>query len=58
MVHSISLKFDMYITGHYQMNPIDFGEFRMHSFITGVQKIILMHYTPQSLKNCLIYFKT
>ena len=32
MMHSIDLKFGMYIIGHRQRNTIDFGEYRMHSF--------------------------
>ena len=43
-MHSIELKFGMHITGHRRMNPIDFGEYRMNSFFTGVQKRILIHY--------------
>ena len=42
--HSIEIKFVMYITGHRRTNPTDFGEYRMNSFFTGVQKRILMHY--------------
>ena len=41
MVHSIELKLGKYITGHSRTNPIDFGEYRMNSFFTEVQKIFL-----------------
>ena len=43
-VNSIELKFGMYITDHRRTNPIDFGEYRMNRFFTGVQKRILIHY--------------
>ena len=43
-VHSIKLKFGMYITGLRRTNFIDFGECQMHSFFTGVQKRFLKHY--------------
>ena len=48
MVHSIELKFGMYITSHRRTNPIDFGEYRMNSFFTGAQKRILLHYGLRS----------
>ena len=35
----IEFNFDMYY-GHCRMNPIESGERRMYSFLTGVQKII------------------
>ena len=38
MVNSIEFKFGMYITGHRRTNPIDFGEYRMNSSFTGVEK--------------------
>ena len=44
-VNSIELKFDMYITGHRRTNPINFGEYRMNSFFTDVQKRTLIHYS-------------
>ena len=31
-------KFGMHITGHHQIKPIDFGEYQLYSFFTGVQK--------------------
>ena len=38
MVHSIELKFGMYITVHCRTNSVDFGENRMNSFFfTGVR---------------------
>ena len=43
IVHSIELKFSKSITGHRRTNPIDFAEYRMNSFFTGVQKRILIH---------------
>ena len=33
----------MYITGHRQTNPINFSEYWMNSFFTGVRKRILIH---------------
>ena len=44
MVHSIELKFDMYIIGHLPTYCAEFGEFRINSFFTGAQKRILIHY--------------
>ena len=44
IVHSIELKFGMYITGHRRTNPINFGEYPMNRFFTGVKKKILMYY--------------
>ena len=38
-VYSIELKIGMYIVGHRPIYCIDFGEFRINSFFTGVQKI-------------------
>ena len=43
-VHSIELKFGMHIIVHRLMYCVDFGEFRINSFFTGVQKSILIHY--------------
>ena len=43
-VNSIELKFGMYITDPGRANSIDFGEYRMNSFFTGVQKRVLIHY--------------
>ena len=52
MVHLIELKFGTYITSHSWTNPIDFGEYLMNSFFTGVQKriIILRPMESNSLK--------
>ena len=47
-VHSIEFKFRMYLKGHHRKKATDFGEFLMHSFFTGVQKIILLHYDLRS----------
>ena len=44
MVHSIDLKFGMYIAGRRRTNPIDFGEYRMYSIFAEVQERILIHY--------------
>ena len=47
----------MNITGHYRTNPIDFGEYHMNSFFTGVEKRILTHYRilePNYLKRSSI----
>ena len=40
-VNSIDLKFDMYVAGRRRTNSIDFGEYQMYSFLTGVQKVFL-----------------
>ena len=40
-LHSIELKFDMYIMYHSPTYCIDFGEFRINSFITAAQKYFL-----------------
>ena len=45
-MHSIELKFGMYITGHRWTNPIGFVEFRINVFFTIVKKRILMHCRP------------
>ena len=37
-VLSIELKFGMHITVHYLIYCVDFGEYWMNSFFTGVQK--------------------
>ena len=38
MVHWIELKFGMYIIGHRPTYCVEFGEFKINSFFTGVQK--------------------
>ena len=38
MVHSNELRFGMHITDHGRMNPINYGEYRMNSSFTGVEK--------------------
>ena len=38
-MHSIELIFCVYNAGHRRTNPIDFDEYRINSFFTGVQKI-------------------
>ena len=43
-VLSIELKFDMHIIVYRLIYCVDFGEFSIKSFFTGVQKSILMHY--------------
>ena len=43
-VHFIELKYGMYITSHRLTYCVDFCEFRINSFFTGVQKNILIHY--------------
>ena len=43
-MHSIVLKFGTYIIGHHWKKAIDFGECRMYSFFTGIQKRILILY--------------
>ena len=55
MVHSIELKFGMYIIGHRPTYSIDFDEFRINSFFTGEQKRILIHCSlqNQSIKSML-----
>ena len=54
-VHSIQLKFGMYIIGHRQKNSIDFGECKMHNFFAGAQKSILTQHGlwSQILKSVL-----
>ena len=41
IVHSIELKFGMYIIGHRSTNCIDFGEYRMNSFLQEFKKEFL-----------------
>ena len=48
-MHSIELKFGMYIAGHHWTNPIDFGEYQMYSFFTGVQERILIQKLARKL---------
>ena len=43
-VHSIELKFDMHNIVHRFIYCVDFGEFKINSFFTGVQKSILIHF--------------
>ena len=45
MMHLIELKLGMYITIHHRAKATDFDEFLMHSFFTGVQKRIFIHYS-------------
>ena len=45
MMHSIDIKFGIYIIGHHSTNCIGFGEERSNSFFTGTQKRILMHWS-------------
>ena len=33
MVYLIELKFGIYIIGHHQMNPLDFGECRIYTIL-------------------------
>ena len=44
MLHSIELKFVMYTIGHLSTYCVEFGEFKINSFFTGVQKRILKYY--------------
>ena len=44
MLHSIELKYGIYIICPHPTYCIDFGEIRISSFFTGVQKRILIHY--------------
>ena len=39
-VHSIELKFVMYIRGHHSTYFIDFSEFRINLFLTGAERRI------------------
>ena len=41
--YSIEIKFGMHIKSHRRSNPIDFGEYRIYRFFTGVQKRINIH---------------
>ena len=56
MVHSNELKFGMYIIGYCTTYCVDFGEFRMNIFFTGVQKRILIHYSiwSQIIRSMLV----
>ena len=56
MVHSIELKFGMYIIGHNPTYCIDFGECNNNSFIAGVQILTLKHYNLKSqiIKSILV----
>ena len=56
MAHSIELKAGMYIIGHRPTYNIDSGEFRINSLFTGVQKIILIHYSlwSQIIRSMLV----
>ena len=47
-MHSIELKFDMYIIGHHRTNATYFGECRMYSSFTEVQNI---SYTLQTMES-------
>ena len=47
-MHSIELKFGMYIMHHRPIYCIDFGEFRINIFFFRSPKVILMHYRPTS----------
>ena len=51
MVHSIELKFDMYIIGHCRTNPIDFGECRTCSFFYRSTKKISYTLRPLESKS-------
>ena len=42
MVHSIELKYGMYVIGHRPRYCVEFG---INSFFTGAQKRILIHYS-------------
>ena len=44
-VHLIELKFGTYIIRHCLTHCVEFDEFRINSFFTGAQKIMLMHYS-------------
>ena len=59
MVHSIELKFGMYIIGHRPIYCGDFDEFRINSSFTGVQKRILIHYSiwSQIIRSMLVYIE-
>ena len=55
-MYLIEFKFGMHITGHRRTNPIDFGEYRINSYFTGVQKKTLIHYSlwSQILRSMLV----
>ena len=42
----------MHITGHRRTNPIDFGEYRMNSFFTGVQKVWTLQLVESNSLKC------
>ena len=56
-MHSIELKFSIYIIGHRFTYSISFGEFRINNIFTGVQKRILIHYSlwSQIIRSMLVY---
>ena len=45
MVHSIEIKFGMYIINHRPTYCIEFGEFRIDSIFTEEEKMVLIHYS-------------
>ena len=45
-VRSIDLKFGIHNTSHRPAFCVDFGEFRINTFFSGVQKRINVHYSP------------
>ena len=58
-VHLIELKFGMYIIGYRLTYCMDFGEFRINRFFTGVQKRNLIHYSllSQIIRSMLVYIQ-
>ena len=55
-MHSIELKFGMYIKGLRPTKCVEFDEFRINSFFIGIQKRILIHYNlwSQIIRSMLV----
>ena len=58
-VHSIDLKYSMYIMRHYPTYYVDFGEFKINSFYIGVQNFFLIHCSlwGQIIRSMLMYMQ-
>ena len=49
-MHSIELKFGVYITDHRRTNPIDLGECQMYSFFLQEYKKEFLYITANEVK--------
>ena len=58
-LHLFELIFGVYIIGHRPTYYVEFGEFRINSFFTGVQKRILIQYSlwSQIIRRTLVYMQ-